>query len=129
MRQKSRIVLAIALLVTAASLVTWRVTGGDYYTKFRVVEVVDKKVDPNDPLVATGFYDNERTETVMRNEFRFGLLPTPKRILDKHALSVVSVAGPVWLMTLILLLRFRRRDRMRSIGTDSSQLKSSGIGL
>lgn len=103
--------LILALLVTIAAIVTWRITGGDYYTKFEVVEQVTVELDQNDPLVAAGFYeDQNKTETVHRNEFRLGLLPTPSNIFDKHLLSVASLSLPWWILTGIAFILHRRKN-------------------
>ena len=114
MTKLTKITLAAAVVVTLAALVTWQVTGGDYYTKFEVVEQVEKEVDPDDPLAATGFYDgSSQTETVARDDFRFGLLPTPAGLFDKHMLSVVSTATPFWVLAIALALwTYRRRKKM-----------------
>ena len=76
-----------------------------------MVEQVEKAVDPNDPLAAAGFYEGgSQTETVTRKDFRFGLLLTPSGLLDKHALSVVSVNGLIWTVAVVLLwISYRRR--------------------
>ncbi len=101
MSRLSKALLVLAALVTVASLVTWQATGGDWYTKFEVVEQVEVKPDPTDPLVAAGFYDgNTVTRTETRDEFRLGLLPTPSGLLDKHAMSVATLVTPFWLLGL-----------------------------
>ncbi|MBI4720742.1 MAG: hypothetical protein HY770_05905 [Chitinivibrionia bacterium] len=108
-----KILIAVSLAVTAAALVAWRATGGDYYTKFEVVEQVDAAVKQDDPLAGTGFYDDAtQTQTIVRPAFRFGLLPTPQGALDKHALSVASLALPFWAATAALFIfsRLRRRS-------------------
>ena len=105
---------SVALIITIASLVTWQVTGGDYYTKFEVVEQIDSPVDPDDPLAGTGFYDDDsQKETVVTQGLRFGLLPTPKHLMDKHLLSVASMTIPPWTIVIALLLVVRRRNRSR----------------
>lgn len=110
MAKKQMIVLITAVLITVVSIVTWRVTGGDYYTKYEIVEQVAATADPTDPLEAAGFYESEnRIETVTRSEFRFGLLPTPRGLFDKHVVSVTSINGPVWVLTLGLLWWGHRR--------------------
>jgi hypothetical protein len=110
MTATARIILLTVTGLTAILLVLWQATGGDYYTKYQVVEQVQKTVDPDDPLAAAGFYEGgTRTETVVRDEFRFGLLPTPRDILDKHSLSVVSIASPAWLVALFAVWRGRLR--------------------
>ncbi len=105
--------LAGALLVTAGAVVTWMATGRHYYTKFEVVERVEEPVADDDPFAATGFYDGGSVETtVRRDEFHLGLFPTPQGVLDKHALSVASILGPVWGLVLgIILWQNRRRKR------------------
>lgn len=111
----TRLILIIAAVVTVASLVTWQATGGDWYTKFQVVEQVEAKPDASDPLAAAGFYDGDtvnRTET--RDEFRLGLLPTPSGVLDKHALSVATLTGPLWALALVMVWFGRRRARARA---------------
>lgn len=109
------IAASAALIVTIASLVTWRVTGGDYYTKFELIEQIESPVDPDDPLAGSGFYDGEaRTETVVTPGLRFGLLPTPNGIFDKHILSVATLAAPPWVLLLGLVLIDRRRRRIRT---------------
>lgn len=90
-------IFAVAGLITVAALITWQTTGGDAYTKFEVVEEVERQLDPNDPLAGTGFYDDDKTtETVTRKEFRLGLIPTPAGLFDKHILAVTTIAGPPW---------------------------------
>ncbi|MEE8289311.1 MAG: hypothetical protein V3R25_07850 [Nitrosomonadaceae bacterium] len=110
MTKKTKIVLGLAAIVTIATLITWQVTGGDYYTKFEVVEQIEAPVDPDDPLAEAGFYDEtSRTQTVTRSEFRFGLLPTPSGLFDKHAMSVVSIALPTWVIAIGFVWWRRRR--------------------
>ena len=110
MTKKTRIVLGLAAIVTIATLILWQVTGGDYYTKFEVVEQIEAPVDPDDPLAAAGFYDKtSRRQTVTRSEFRFGLLPTPSGLFDKHAVSVVSIALPIWALAIGFVWWRRRR--------------------
>lgn len=114
MNKVSRIVIGAVLFLTIASIVTWQATGGDWYTKYVVVEQVESQPDPNDPLVAAGFYDGgSTTQTVARDEFRFGLLPTPAGIFDKHVLSVASVTGPLWALGVGFVFIQWRRSRHR----------------
>lgn len=111
MNKQSKIALSIVAILTLASVITWQATGGDWYTKYEVVEQVESEADQNDPLVAAGFYEGgKNTQTVTRDEFRFGLLPTPAGIFDKHALSVASVTGPLWVFG-IGFVWFKRRKR------------------
>jgi hypothetical protein len=84
--------------------------GGDCYTKFTVVQQVEAKADADDPLAAAGFYDGgTMTRTESRDEFRLELLPTPSGLLDKHALSVVTLAGPLGVLGLAAFWFCRRR--------------------
>ena len=115
MLPKPGLSLTIALSVTVASVVLWQATGGDFYTKYQVVEQVQQQIDPADPLAATGFYEDEaKFTTVIRDDFRFGLLPTPSGLWDKHLLSVVSISGPLWVLVLVTLWWSRRRQPERS---------------
>jgi hypothetical protein len=109
MKNTNRHSIILAVLMTLVILLVWQVTGGDYYTKYEVVEEVEKELDKSDPLVVAGFYESSTiTETVKRNEFRLGLFPTPSGIFDKHSVAVVTLVGPIWLIT-IALLWYRRR--------------------
>ncbi len=112
MKKPSTIVILIASIVTVTILIIWQATGGDYYTKFEVVEQVEKPVDKDDPLADTGFYEGtSQTQVVARKEFRLGLLPTPQGIFDKHAVSVVSIAFPTWVLAIGLVWWMHRRRR------------------
>jgi hypothetical protein len=111
MTKQTKIILVLAALVTLAALITWQMTGGDYYTKFEVVDQIEAPVDQNDPLAAAGFYDEtSQTKIVTLQEFHLGLLPTPSGLLDKHVISVVTIVSPVWLIVLGLVWRGRRRQ-------------------
>jgi hypothetical protein len=101
-----------ALVVSLASVGLWQATGGDYYTKYEVVEQIEVEADTNDPLTDAGFYEGSpQTETVVRDDFRFGLLPTPQGIFDKHILSVVTVMGLTWMPALGFTWRARRQTK------------------
>lgn len=117
MINQARRAIGLAVVVTSATLVTWLATGGDYYTKYEVIEEVRTPLDADDPLAATGFYEGtSQTQTVVRNEFRFGLLPTPQGVFDKHAISVASFAVPSWIVAVGVAwwpqLRRKRRRRI-----------------
>jgi hypothetical protein len=106
----------LSIVVTVLAVVVWQATGGDYYTKYEVVSQLEKAVDPSDPLAAAGFYDGTSvTETVKRNEFRFGLLPTPTGVFDKHVVSVASFVGPLWGLVIAVFI-VARRSRRRAGG-------------
>lgn len=103
-------ITAAAITLAAGGL--WQATGGDYYTKYEVIEQVPRTVDPDDPFAEAGLYDGgSQTETVQRDEFRFGLLPTPQGIFDKHAISVVSFAAPAWIGAFGILIWTRRKTK------------------
>ena len=109
MRPKA--ILISVLFFTIILTGIWQFTGGDYYTKFEVIEQIQREIDPSDPLASAGFYDdNTTTETVVKSEFRFGLLPTPRSIFDKHTLSVSSIAGPAWLIAFGFLWMYKRKS-------------------
>ena len=66
--------------------------------------------DLSDPLAAAGFYDGDAvTRTESRDEFRLGLLPTPAGLLDKDALSVATLAAPLWVLGIAAAWFGRRR--------------------
>lgn len=102
--------LIAALIVSGACLILWQATGGDAFTRYEVVEEVAVEGADDDPLAAAGFYEGtERTETQVRDEFRFGLLPAADRFPDKHLVSVATVAAPFWLLFGLALVVNRRR--------------------
>ena len=114
MNKLSKTAIIVVAALTIASVVTWQITGGDWYTKYEIVELVESKPNQEDPLVAAGFYDGSIIiETVRRDEFRLGLLPTPAGIFDKHVLSVTSVAGPLWALLLSVVWYQRRRAKLQ----------------
>ena len=114
---RAKAAIGVASAVTLAAIVVWQATGGDYYTKFEVVEEADAKVDPDDPLASTGFYEGDSVKQVMtRDEFRLGLLPTPEGLFDKHAVSVASITGPVWLGAIGFVWWTRRRTKHYDAG-------------
>lgn len=96
--------LIAASALTVAILLLWQATGGDYYTKFEVVEEVEEQLDSSDPLADSGFYDaGTVTKTISRKEFRLGLLPVPQGLFDRHAISVITILFPLWFMTFVFL--------------------------
>lgn len=104
----------VTMTLTVLIIIFWQITGGDFYTKYQVVEEIEKKLDQSDPLVAAGFYDNSTvTETIVKDEFRLGLLPTPSGIFDKHSLAVVTMLAPIWFLSLIIFFH-QRKNRLVS---------------
>ena len=115
--------LVIAVVLTVAAFGLWLATGAHPYTKYQDVTRQELPTDEDDPFAEAGFYDGDTvTRTVKKNVFYFGLLPTPQGVFDKHALSVVSVVGPVWLFVGgISLIRWRaRRRRVRGANPATS---------
>ena len=105
--------LALAVVVTVAALGMWQATGAHPYTKYEDVTREQVRTDVDDPFVEAGFYEGDTiTQTVRKDVFYFGLFPTPQGLFDKHALSVVSVVVPVWLVVVgSVLVRWRARRR------------------
>ena len=105
--------LALAVVVTVAALGMWQATGAHPYTKYEDVTREQVRTDVDDPFVEAGFYEGDTvTQTVRKDVFYFGLLPTPQGLFDKHALSVVSAVVPVWLVVVgSVLVRGRARRR------------------
>jgi len=102
--------IVIAVTVTLIAILGWVGTDAHNITKFTVVEEVDLAVNEDDPLADTGFYDEgTKTTTVRRDEFHLGLLPAPQGILDRHAISVLSLSGPLWALAAAAFL-WRRRQ-------------------
>ncbi len=105
-------ILTIAVALTLVALVTWIVTGAHPYTKFKHVVQESVTADPDDPFAEAGFYEGSTvTRTVKKDVFYFGLLPTPSGLIDPHALSVLSVAGPLWAIAGGAGLLWWRRQR------------------
>ena len=108
--------IAVAGIVTAIAIGLWLMTGLHPYTKFQDVVQEETPIDADDPFAEAGFYDEDETITqvVTRDVFYFGLLPTPQGIMDKHALSVVSIVLPVWLVVgFIAIIRWRTSRQIR----------------
>lgn len=127
MRVSTTTLVLFAVALTLLPVGLWISTGRDAYTKFEVIEEVQKPVDPNDPFAATGLYDgNAKKEVVRRPAFRFGLLPTPSGIFDKHVFSVVTVAGPIWVLAFVAIFARRRSLPPNRTGTRSRELQAHG---
>ena len=100
----------VAGLLTIIVFLTWQFTGGDFYTKYEIVEEIEQKLDETDPLVAAGFYETSTImKTVTHNEFRLGLLPTPAGLIDKHSVAVITLVTPIWFIVLALFWYSRRK--------------------
>ena len=111
--------VVISVLLTVAALGTWLATGAHPYTKYQDVVREEVSADEDDPFAEAGFYDGETvTQTVKKDVFYFGLLPTPQGLFDKHAVSVVSFVAPVWLIVggIALVRWYARRRSARGAG-------------
>jgi len=120
MKQASIAFALLGVVTTIASLAVWAATDRHYYTKFRVVEEVERQVDTDDPFANTGLYEEGQTETVARDEFHLGLLPTPQGIFDKHAMSVLTFAAPPWVVAGALAFVARRQRRQAEATPDEA---------
>jgi hypothetical protein len=113
-------VLVVPVLVTIGALGLWASTNYHAYTKYEVVERVPVEVDEEDPFAGTGLFEGEDGapvyQTVQRESFHFGILPTPQGLFDKHMASVVTVVAPVWFLSLAFLglVAWRHRRRARA---------------
>lgn len=126
-KKRNTWVIAMAAMLTFALVALWQVTGGDFYTKYEIVETNDKPIDPNDPLAAAGFYSGPgQTETVVRDEFRFGLLPSSVAPVDKHFVALSTLLPVIWAPVLIVFWRFRSRRISASYQTE--EIKGSTVG-
>ncbi|HHI03422.1 MAG: hypothetical protein DRP51_10425 [Candidatus Zixiibacteriota bacterium] len=110
MNRVTKKTMLAAIILSSVILIIWQITGGDFYTKYQVVEEIEKKLDQSDPLLAAGFYGNSTiTETIVKNEFRFGLLPTASGIFDKHTIAVTTILTPLWSAVIILQFIWRKK--------------------
>lgn len=109
-----RVLLAVAFGLTLGAVIIWLATGAHPYTKYRDVTREELPVDGNDPFAETGFYDGDAvTATVKKDVFYFGLLPVPRGVFDRHAVSVMSVVVPAWIIVGGAALLRRRSMRTR----------------
>lgn len=114
----TRALLFLAIIVTLATLSVWAVTDFHAYTKYQVVEKVAQEADPDDPFAGTGLYDEDEPamQTVQRDEFHLGLLPTPQGIFDRHILSVPTMILPFWLLYGVAFVVARRNVKQGATG-------------
>ena len=122
MARLPRALLSLAVIATSGAVILWWATGRHAITKYRVIERVRLQVDPDDPFAATGFYDGEgRVGFVGKDEFHLGIFPEPAGLLDKHVVSVMTIAMPPWAAFGISawLARRSRRSRRRGGGRGS----------
>jgi hypothetical protein len=109
---------ALALLVTTGSALAWMATGRHVFTKYEAIEERAHPPAADDPFAAAGFYDgNTAPQVVHVDAFHFGLLPSAGSVLDKHVLSLSTVAAPLWAVTLAFAWRRRSRRRRLDVST------------
>lgn len=105
---------ALAVLVTAIAALTWLATGRHVFTKYEAIEERANPPAADDPFAAAGFYDGNTVAQVTHvDAFHFGLLPSAGSVLDKHVISLVTVAAPLWALTLVFA--WRRRSKRRRL--------------
>ena len=114
MGRAAPILLVLAVVFTLGALAGWGATGWHAYTKYEVIEQVPARADRDDPFADTAFFDEDEEapalDTVRRDEFHLGMLPTPEGVFDKHAISVLTIVVPIWgLFGLAAALRRRSR--------------------
>ena len=110
-----KLLFALAIIISFATLITWQLTGGHAYTTYHLNETVQVDLDPDDPLVQAGFYGDQKTkDTVITSTgLHLGLLPTTENIFDKHIFSVATISGPIWGLALVFWF-FQRRKMKKS---------------
>ena len=104
-------VVFLCLFVIVESLVLWSATNRDPFTRYHDAERAER--DSNDQGLADLFGDSssaaDDTATSslppVPNQFRLGLLPStyPWRIMDKHLVSVLTLAGPAAFIIVLTL--------------------------
>lgn len=105
-------IAVLAAIVTVGAAVTWTATGGHVFTKYESVEEIADPPAADDPFAAAGFYDDAPATRVVRAEgFHFGLLPASRSPFDKHAMSLTTVAAPLWILAVARVWRGRSRRR------------------
>jgi hypothetical protein len=123
------IVLATGLSVCAQAIVLWRATRIEGYTFTRYHDEERALLDAQaqgeslaDLFAETGLEDNTGAIEDIPNRFMLGLLPGGS---GKHAISVLTLAGPGALISVIalfgLLASFRRSSPSEGRAGDSSR--------
>ena len=123
------IVLICGLSVCAQAIVLWRETRieGFTFTRYHDAERAAREASAEGESLAdlfadTGIEDHTGAVTTVPNQFMLGLLPGGS---DKHAISVLTVAGPGALVSLIaavgLVASFKRSSPSVGRAGDSSR--------
>lgn len=104
-------VVFLCLFVIVESFVLWNATNRDPFTRYHDAERAER--DSNDQGLTDLFGDSssaaESAATSalpsVPNQFRLGLLPStyPWMILDKHLVSVLTLAGPAAFVIVLTL--------------------------
>jgi hypothetical protein len=124
------IVLLCGLAVCAQAVMLWHATRieGFTFTRYHDEERAAREDDSAGAALAdlfegTGIEDNTGAVEAVPNRFMLGLLPGGS---DKHAISVLTLAGPGALVSLIafvgLLGSFRRSSPSAGRAADSSRI-------
>lgn len=120
--------LLVPAAITLAAGGLWLATGRDAYTKFTLVEriEVDAANQADDIFAQAGVLDENEPvyETVRREAFHFGLLPTPQGLFDKHMFSVASVVVPAWALGAMAFALAGARLRRQADGRGSEKAES-----
>lgn len=104
-------VVVLCLFVIVESLVLWNATNRDPFTRYYDADRAER--DSNDQGLADLFGDASDAASdsaasalpPVPNQFRLGLLPStyPWQILDKHLVSVLTLAGPAAFIIVLTL--------------------------
>lgn len=97
------VVFGCAMMVIAMTLMLWSATGSAGYTKFHDAERAERDAQAAqqgsfEDLFADAGAEIEAMPEV-KNLFALGLAPSTKKI-DKHLVSVVTIAGPALVIAL-----------------------------
>ena len=97
MNKNQKRTILIGLIIIAAAIITWFLSGGEIFTKTQVL--IEKK----DELFGT-------TYKVLHDKFVFGLLPSGFS-LTLELLAVASLSGLVVVISGILFFIFKKKGR------------------
>ena len=117
--------LLCCALVIAQGVLLWDATGRAGYTRFADAERAAREAAAGsvaELFADTGLTDGDVRVAEVPNGFALGLLPStyPWRIWDPHLASVVTLAAPAFLVSVVAFLRTRGRERVVSQDEASS---------
>jgi hypothetical protein len=101
MNKKQKITLVIAGIIVGASIMIWLSSGGEIFTKTRVL--IEKK----DELFGTAYKQ-------WQDKFVFGLLPSGFS-LSLDSLALTSLSGLIIIVSGVLFFIFRKGNDEKSI--------------